>query len=151
MSCCWDFQLRYTISSGNTEKKNVFVTPTKGTFNCVVAGNSECVFLNDFCRSEKVIPWSDALNFLEEELIQVLTSQTHYPESPMCTKDTPIFAKSEIKILKYECGQVNEVETKIMDRQWRFLYFKFDVNTKIDLQPCPTRSHLVLNSNPRVK
>ena len=45
---------------------NCFVTPTKGTFNWVGTENSECVFLNGFHWSEKVIPWSDLLNLLEE-------------------------------------------------------------------------------------
>ena len=118
---------------------NCFVTPTKGTFNWVGAENSECVFLNDFRWSEKVIPWSDLLNLLEGEPIQVPVPKTHYAENPMWTKDTPIFATSKTKIRKYECGQVDEVETEMMDSRWRVFVFrhKFDVNTKIDLEPCP--------------
>ena len=118
---------------------NCFVTPTKGTFNWVGAENSECVFLNDFRWNEKVIPWSNLLNLLEEEPIQVPVPKTHYAENPMWTKDTPIFAMSKTKIRKYECGQVDEVETEMMGSRRRAFVFrhKFDVNTKVDLELCP--------------
>ena len=118
---------------------NCFVTLTKGTFNWVGAENSECVFLNDFRWSKKVVPWSDLLNLLEEKPIQVLPPKTHYAENPMWTKDKPIFETSKTKIQKYECGQVDEVETEMMDSWWRAFVFrqKFDVNTKVDLESCP--------------
>ena len=65
-------------------------------------------------------------------------SGAHYGEKPMSTKDTPIFETSKTKIQKYEYWQVDEVETEMLDSRWRnfvFLY-KFDVNTKTDLEPC---------------
>ena len=57
----------------------------------------------------------------------------------MCRKDKPIFATSITKIQKYECGQVDEVETEMMDSRWRDFVFrqKFDLNTKVDLESCP--------------
>ena len=69
----------------------------------------------------------------------MLVPKTHYPGNPLCKKDTPIFVDAKAKKQKYEFGQVDKVETEMMDSQWRVFVFrhKFDVNTKVDLEPFP--------------
>ena len=55
-----------------------FTSPTSGTFNWVGAEKSECVILDDFRWSDKIMPRADLLNLLEGELIQVSVLKTHY-------------------------------------------------------------------------
>lgn len=115
-----------------------FITPTKGTFNWVGAEKSECVFLNDFRWSDRVIPWSDLLNLLEGEPIQVPVPKTHFAENPMWTRDTPIFATSKSKLRKYECGVVDEIETEMMDSRWKYFIFRHRIEKKdaVSMKPC---------------
>ena len=45
------------------------------------------------------------------------------PQNPFCRgylwiKDTPIFCTSNARIRKYDHGQVNELETEMMDARW---------------------------------
>ena len=61
--------------STRAEKQEIcntpFAVPTKGTFNWFGKNNCECVFVNDFRQSKKIIPWSKLLNLLEGKPIQV--------------------------------------------------------------------------------
>ena len=115
-----------------------FTAPTKGTFNWVGAEKSECVLLNDFRWSEKIIPWGDFLNLLEGEDIHVPVPKTHFTEDPLWTADTPIFATSKSKIRKYEGGEIDEVETEMMDSRWKVYMFKhqYTIDTVIKVEPC---------------
>ena len=78
------------------------------------------------------------MNQLEGEPIQVPVPKTHYAENPYLTTDTPIFATSKSRIRKYERGQIDEVETEMMESRWNVFIFRhqFTANTIIDIQPC---------------
>lgn len=116
-----------------------FSSPTKGTFNWVGADKSECVILNDFRWSEKVMPWSDLLNLLEGFEIHVPVPKTHFAENPVWTADTPIFATSKSRIRKYEGGEIDEVETEMMDGRWKVyvLRHQFTGDNIKKVEPCP--------------
>lgn len=115
-----------------------FTTPTKGTFNWVGAEKSECVLLNDFRWCEKVIPWSDFLNLLEGEEIHIQVPKTHFSEDPVWSADTPIFATSKSKIRKYEGGEIDEVETEMMETRWKVFLFKqqYSKEDVVEVMPC---------------
>ena len=114
-----------------------FATPSRGTFNWVGADQAEVLWLNDFRWSEQVIPWSDFLNLLEGEAIHVPVPKTHFTEDPLWTKDTAIFATSKGKIRKCEKGQIDEIETEMMDRRWKYFFFKCEVEDEVKFVPCP--------------
>ena len=116
-----------------------FQTPASSTFNWVGAEKSECVLLNDFRWSERVIPWSDFLNLLEGEVIHIPVPKTHFAEDAVWSADTPIFATSKTKIRKYERGQVDEIETEMMDSRWKVYVFKhqFSKDEMVEVESCP--------------
>ena len=118
---------------------NCFLCPSKGTFNWVGADKKECVFLNDFRWSEKVIPWSDFLNLLEGEAVHVPVPKTHFAEDALWTADTPIFATSKTKFRKYEGGIIDEIETEMMQSRWKVFHFihRFSEEDSVDIDPCP--------------
>ena len=73
-SNCWKtFLLKHL-----TKIYPCFTSPTSGKFNWVGSEMSECVILNDFRWSDKIIPWGDFLNLLKGELIQVSVPKTRY-------------------------------------------------------------------------
>ena len=55
-----------------------FTSSTSGKFNWVGSEMSECVILNDFRWSDKLIPWGDFLNLLKGKPIQVSVPKTRY-------------------------------------------------------------------------
>lgn len=116
-----------------------FQTPATSTFNWVGAEKAECVFLNDFRWSERLIPWSDFLNLLEGEPIHVPAPKTHFAQDALWTADTPIFATSKSKIRKYERGQIDEIETEMMDSRWKVYVLKhqFSRENTVDIAACP--------------
>ena len=118
-----------------TKLKHCFTSPTSGKFNWLGAEKSECVILNDFRWSYKIIPWADLLNLLEGEPMQVPVPKTNYAENPYWTKDTSIFATSNSQIRNYEPGQIYEPETKMMESRWNVFIFRhqFTANTIFDM------------------
>ena len=61
----------------------------------------------------------------------------HYEENPYWRKDTPIFATSKSRIKKYEHGQIDEVETEMMENRWNVFVFRHQFTANIvDIQPC---------------
>ena len=78
------------------------------------------------------------MNLLEGEPVQVPVPKTHYAENPYWTKGTPIFATSKSWIRKYERGQIDEVETEVMESRWNVFVFRHQTtaNTIADIQPC---------------
>ena len=115
-----------------------FTCPTNGTFDWVGVETSECVISNDFKWSDKIIPWPDLLNLLEGEPIQAPVPKTHYAENPYWRKCAPIFATWKSRIRKYERGQIDEVETEVMESRWNVFVFRqqFTADTIADIQPC---------------
>ena len=117
-----------------------FEIPSHGTFNWVGAEQKECILLNDFRWSSKVIEWSDLLNVLEEGMvIHVPVPKTHFAEDALWTADTPFFATSKKKIVKYnEDGDIDQVETEMMDTRWKVWKFKYGhkVSAEKELAPC---------------
>jgi len=97
---------------------NAFVNPANGTFAWVGAETAEIVFLNDFRWSEKVMGWTDLLNLLEGAPVHISAPKTHFSEDILWTKDTPIFCTTNARIRKYDHGQINEIETEMMDARW---------------------------------
>ena len=118
-----------------------FQSPTTGTFNWVGAEKAECVFLNDFRWSEKVIPWSDLLNLCEGEKVQIPVPKTHFTENVVWTADTPVFATSKSRIIKLEDHgrSIDEVDTKMMDNRWTTFKFRhqFTKANVVEISPCP--------------
>ena len=57
----------------------------------------------------------------------------------MWTADTPIFATSKTRIRKYERGQIDEVETEMMESRWKVYVLKhqFSVNEIKEIESCP--------------
>ena len=115
-----------------------FTSPTIGTFNWVGTEKSECVILNDFRWSDKIMPSADLLNLLESEPVQIPVVKTHYAENPYGTKDTPIFVTWKSQIRKYERGEIDAVETEMMESRWNVFVFRhqFTADTIVDIQPC---------------
>jgi len=95
-----------------------FVNPANGTFAWVGAESAEVVYLNDFRWSEKLMGWTDLLNLLEGAPVHISAPKTHFSEDILWTKDTPIFCTTNARIRKYEHGQINEIETEMMDARW---------------------------------
>ena len=115
-----------------------FTSPTSGTFNWVGAEKPERVIPNDFRWSDKIIPWADLLDLLEGEPIQVLVPKAYYAENAYWAKDTPIFATSKFRTKKHERGQIDEVDTEMMESRWNVFVFchQLTANTIVDIQPC---------------
>lgn len=126
-----------------------FQAPATSTFNWVGAEKAECVFLNDFRWSERIISWGDFLNLLEGEPIHIPVPKTHFAQDVLWTKDTPILATSKSKTRKYERGEIDEIETEMMDSRWKVFLFRhqFSKENIVDLLPCPRCfAELVLSS-----
>ena len=115
-----------------------FESPAKGTLNWVNAEKKECVILNDFRWSEQIIPWSDFLNLLEGKHIHIPVPKTHYVEDVLWTNDTPIFATAGKKIRKYEAGEIDEIETEMMDSRWKVFLFRHRISKEdiVEMEPC---------------
>lgn len=113
-----------------------FVNPATGTFAWVGVENSEVVFLNDFRWSERIMPWADFLNLLEGAPIHISAPKTHYAEDILWSKDTPIFCTSDAVIRKYNCGQLDEIETEMMDSRWVVFKLQHQIKHARDVVTC---------------
>ena len=113
-----------------------FSNPATGTFALVGAEKKEVLFLNDFRWSEKVMAWSDLLNLLEGAPVHLSAPKTHFAEDILWTKDTAIFATSKKPIRKYDCGELNEIETEMMDARWNVFYFTHRIKAPITTPEC---------------
>ena len=78
------------------------------------------------------------MDLLEDEPIQVLVPKAYYAENAYWAKDTPIFATSKFRTKKHERGQIDEVDTEMMESRWNVFVFchQFTANTIVDIQPC---------------
>ena len=113
-----------------------FVSPAHSTFAWVGAEKAEVVFLNDLRWSDKLISWSDFLNFLEGLPIHIQAPKTHFAGDILWEKKTPIFATSSFRLRKYDGGVMNEVETMMMDVRWTYIEFFKPIRTPKEIAPC---------------
>ena len=80
--------------------------------------------------------WSDLLNLLEGAPVHLSAPKTHFAEDILWTKDTAIFATSKKPIRKYDCGELNEIETEMMDARWNVFYFTHRIKAPITTPEC---------------
>ena len=115
---------------------NAFVNPANSTFAWVGAETAEIVYLNDFRWNEKIMTWADMLNLLEGAPVHIAAPKTHFTEDILCTKDTPIFCTSNDRIRKYDHGQVNELETEMMDARWTIFPLRHQFREPKEIPAC---------------
>ena len=115
-----------------------FSSPATGTFAWVGVEKAEIVFLNDLRWNEKLIPWSDFLNLLEGLPIHLPAPKTHFAEDIIWSKKTPIFATSSNRVRKYDGGVLNDVETGMMEKRWKYYEFTKPITSPKEITPCPT-------------
>ena len=167
------FQVRQALEQGRGKKRNILIygpypnsgksflfkplgeiyktfwTPAQNNFAWVGAEKSEVVFLNDFRWNEKTINWYIFLNLLEGAPVHLSAPKTHYPEDPLWTALTPIFATSNNVIRCVdEKGIEDRGETDMMHKRWKS--FKFEHQFKkldiIEIGPCKRCfAELILN------
>ena len=115
-----------------------FANPAQSSFAWIGVEKAEAIFLNDIRWTDKLIPWNNFLQILEDAEVRLSVPKNHCPEDIRFTRDTPIFATSIGTIRKYTAGVVNEMETQMMDSRWKV--FKFTVQLQesdiIELEPC---------------
>ena len=120
-----------------TEIFKCFVSPASGTFAWVGAEKAEVIFLNDLRWNERLMPWSDLLNLLEGLPVHLQAPKTHYAEDVLWSKKTPIFGTSSNRIRKYDGGVLNDIETGMMDKRWKYFEFSQVVQSPREIKPCP--------------
>ena len=119
-----------------TELFKCFVSPASGTFAWVGAEKAEVVFLNDFRWSDKLLPWPDLLNLLEECPVHLSAPKTHFAEDLLWTEKTPIFATSSTRLRKYDGGVLNDIETEMMEARWHYFEFTQQIQTPEEIKSC---------------
>ena len=110
-----------------------FSCPSDNKFNWVGAPEKEIIFLNDFRYSDNVMPWHIFLNFLEGASVQVSMPKSHFERDHTWTKQQPIFATAEKRIVRIVNNQVDTGETAQMDKRWVYIDFTYQIpDDKID-------------------
>lgn len=104
-----------------------FTNPASGSFAWIGAENAECIFLNDFRWSEKLIPWHDLLLMLQGQVVHLPAPKTHFARDISFTGDTLIFATSKHQLIYVKHGAVDVCETEMMSVRWRM----FSLNCQI--------------------
>ena len=89
--------------------------------------------------SECIIPWEDTLRLLKSDKVHAPTPKTHFAQDIALEKDTPIFCTARSRICIISNGMVNEIESEMMDVQWKTFQFLHEMQKKdvIDVPPCP--------------
>jgi hypothetical protein len=118
---------------------HLFTNPATGTFAWVGVQDSECIFLNDFRWSAKIIPWHDLLLLLEGEPVHFPAPKTHFAEDVLFTADTPVFATSKNRLAYVTCGVIEERETEMMSVRWNIFTLSTQIpeDQQIEMKPCP--------------
>ena len=60
-----------------------------------------------------------------------------YAEDILWSKKIPIFATSSQRIRKYDGGVLNDVETGMMEKRWKYFEFSKPVQSPKEIKPCP--------------
>jgi len=106
---------------------DTFTNPASGTFAWVGAEDAECIFLNDFRWSEKIIPWHDLLLMLEGQEVHLPAPKTHFARDATFIRDTPIFATSKYPLVYIKSGSIDNRESEMMSCRWRIFAFNFQI------------------------
>ena len=115
---------------------NAFVNPVNSTFTWVRVETAETVYLNDFGWNEKIMASADMPNLLEGAPVHIAAPKTHFADDILWTKDTPIFCTSNTRIRKYDHGQVNELESEMMDARWTIFPLRHEFREPKEIPAC---------------
>jgi hypothetical protein len=140
---------------------DTFCNPASGSFNWVDAPDKEVILLNDFRYpfqdkgADKILPWSDFLNLLDVDKLNVAAPKTFFSTNKEWTALQPIFGNGPSEI-EYRVNGINvEQETRMMQVRWRYVKLKYTIpDEKLDttIIPCARCfAHLLLNGSDLVE
>ena len=93
---CWSCQLWLNIHAIPLQTLfKTFLNPTNNKYAWIGADEAECIILNDFRWSNKVIAWKDFLSLLEREEVHLSSQKNQYARDLSIKHDVPIFAKGK--------------------------------------------------------
>ena len=117
---------------------HTFSNPATGTFAWVGAEKAECIFLNDFRWSDKLIPWHDFLLMLEGQPVHLPAPKTH-AEDLCFDRDTPIFCTTKHQLMYVKGGAFDARETEMMSVRWKTfaLNYQIPIDEQRDIPSCP--------------
>ena len=123
--------------NGDNEVLFDLFSPGSGTFNWIGANKADVIFLNDIRYTEDgVMKWGPFLNLLEGEEIQISLPKNEYAANQKWTKLTPIVATSKYPISYVKNGILDEVDTGMMNKRWKFFHFTHEIPAD-SLIECP--------------
>ena len=96
---------------------NTFCNPASGCFAWVGVENAECIFLNDFWWSLRVIPWHDLLLMLEGHVVHLPAPKTHFTRDISLSSDMPIFCT----------GKHRKDVACMMHVRWKIFHFTHQI------------------------
>ena len=117
---------------------HTFTNPASGTFARIGVEKKECIFLNDFRRNDKIIPWHDLLLLLEGEPVHFSAPKSHFSEDILLDADTPVFATSKHRLAYVRDGTVDQRKTEMMSVRWNVftLTQQISEDRQIEMKPC---------------
>ena len=134
-----------------------FCSPATGSFNWVGAEESEVILLNDFRYpaidkgADKIMDWQQLLNLLDSDPLYLQAPKNWYASNLEWTKRQPIFGNGPSKIQYIKSGEVNQVETDMMDARINYFHLTSPIpDDELDttLVPCARCfAHLILNGS----
>lgn len=117
---------------------NAFCNPATGTFAWMGADEAEIIYLNDFRWSPTVIAWADLLQALEGDVVHLPAPKNFCRRDLELSADTPFFATSDAPLVLIKGGNIDHINTVMMNVRWKFFHFSRPIlqASQIKMEPC---------------
>ena len=116
-----------------------FLNPAVDKYAWVGVNKKECILLQDFEFTDKLISWKTFLLMLEGAKVHLPAPKNQHAKDEFFESDIPIFATSGKKIEKLDrYNRLDNQATGMMDTRWKYIKFSYEFSEEeqIPIEPC---------------
>lgn len=116
-----------------------FLNPAADKYAWVGVNDKECILMQDFEFTEKLITWKSFLLLLEGAKLHLPAPKNQQAKDEFFVTDIPVFATSGVKIEKVDrANRLDIMATDMMDSRWKYITFThiFSKHEQVVTPPC---------------